>query len=175
MQIRYTDADGFDTGAARADMAAILFTRAEVEAGRVGSAVERLMLLSDNAGHVRRFAGRVVLMFGGYDDDARPLVQVPECVRFFRDVDAQWCYWLHFLLPDPELLRLALLLQLDVDVRTEPGLQVVGYALRDPAQVVGVLHRWFDAMNTLHQMHGIDETLNEAQSRAVMAALDGWG
>jgi hypothetical protein len=174
MEIRFSDADGFDAQADRADMAVILFARAEVEAGRVGSAVERLLLFSDDARHVRRFAGRVVLLFEGYDNDPRPLVQIPECVRFFRDIDAQWSYWLHFLMPNPELLRLVLLMRVDFRARGGNGLRV-GYELRDPSQLADTLQRWFAAMNTLHDAHAIDDAFNRAQSRAVMAALDGWG
>lgn len=173
MEIRFSDADGFDAHAHGADLALLMFTRDEVEAGRVGGAVERLMLFSDDATHVRRFAGRVVLMFSGYDNDPRPLVQIPECTRFFRSIDAQWSYWLHFLLPDREMLRLALLMSVDVRVCERKGLEV-GYELRTPAQLAGTLHRWFVAMNALHEVHGIDEAFNEAQSSAVMKALEGW-
>ncbi|WP_284617531.1 hypothetical protein [Aquabacterium humicola] len=173
MEIRFTDAHGFDRGSDGADMAAVLFTRTEVEAGLVGSAVERLMLFSDDARQVRRFAGRVILVFSGYDQDPRPLARIPECVRFFRRLDEHWSYWLHFLVPDPEVIRLALLLRLDVDVRMQRGLQV-GYGLRRPSQLAEVLHRWFGAMNALHDMHGIGDAFNESRSRAVMAALEGW-
>jgi hypothetical protein len=173
MEIRFSDADGFDGGADGADMAAVLFTRAEVEAGFIGSAVERLMLFSDDSRHVRRFAGRMAILFSGYDSDARPLVQIPDCVRFFRGIDAHWSYWLHFLLPDPEVLRLVLLLRVDVEVRMKQG-QQVGYGLRRPAQLADVLRRWFAAMNALHDAHGIDEAFSRARTTAVMAALDGW-
>lgn len=173
MEIRFSDADGFDAQAHGADLAVLVFTRAEVEAGLVGSAVERLMLFSDDGRHVRRFAGRVLLLFAGYDDDPRPLVQIPDCTRFFRAIDAQWSYWLHFLMPDPEVLRLALLMRVDVRVRSCDG-KDANYELCHPAQLAGTLHRWFTAMNALHEAHGIDEAFNRAQSRAVMAALDGW-
>lgn len=173
MEIRFTDVDGFDSQADGADLAVIVFTRAEIEAGRVGSAVERLLLFSDDAVQVRRFAGRVVLMFNGYDADPRALPQIPECVRFFRNVDSQWSYWLHFLLPDPEVLRLAVLLIVDVQVSAR-GQVEVGYELRDPAQLAGVLDRWFTAMNALHDANGVDATFNEAQTAAVMRAIAGW-
>jgi hypothetical protein len=173
MEIRFTDASGFDLHANGADLAVIVFTRAEIEACRVGSAVERLLLLSDDADHVRRFAGRVVLMFDGYDGDPRALPQIRECVRFFRSVDSQWSYWLHFLLPDPEVLRLAVLLTVDVQVRAR-GRAQAGYALRDPAQLAEVLDRWFTAMNALHDAHGVDVAFNEAQTNALMRAIAGW-
>lgn len=173
MEIRFADANGFDTQADGADMAVIVFTRAEVEAGHVGSAVERLMLLSDHPKHVRRFANKIVLLFSGYDDDPRALAQIPECVRFFRAIDEQWSYWLHFLLPEAEILNLVLLLRVDVRVHVRRGVQV-GYELNDRNQVRDALYRWFAAMNTLHDMHGIDATANKEQSRAVMAALQKW-
>lgn len=173
MEIRFTDADGFDSQADGADLAVIVFTRAEIEAGRVGSAVERLLLFSDDSAQVRRFAGRVVLMFNGYDADPRALPQIPECVRFFRNVDSQWSYWLHFLLPDPEVLRLAVLLIVDAQVSARGQMEVV-YELRDPAQLAGVLDRWFTAMNTLHDANGVDATFNEAQTAALMRAITGW-
>jgi hypothetical protein len=63
--------------------------------------------------------------------------------------------------------------RLGVDVRMLKGVEV-GYALRQPAQLPAVLHRWFRAMNALHEAHGIDEAFNRAQSAAVIEALRGW-
>lgn len=161
MENRFMDARGLDAHAGRADLAVIAFARAEVETGSVASAIERLLLFSDDVNHVRRSAGRVVLMFSGYDQDPRPLLEVPECVRFFRNVDKHWSYWLHFLVPDPEVLRLPLMLRLDVQACIRGNLQV-GYRLKEPAQLAPVLDRWFTAMNALHDAHGIDVAFNEA-------------
>lgn len=149
MEIRFTDASGFDAHGGTADLAVIAFTRAEVEASSVASAVERLLLFSDRGNYVRQFAGRVVLMFSGYDHDPRALPEVPECVRFIRDDDKHWSYWLHFLAPDPEVLRLPLMLRVDVQACIRRN-QQVGYRLKEPAQLAPVLDRWFTAMNVLH-------------------------
>lgn len=121
MDITMTDAEGFDRHSQHADLAIILISRADIEAMRVSSTVERLMLLSEDAEQVFRFAGRVVLQINGYDDDPRPLVQIPECVRFFRAVDAQWRYWLHFLLPIPDQLQLIVLMLIDLQVQEKRG------------------------------------------------------
>lgn len=173
MEIRFTDADGFDALAAGADLAVIVFTRAEVESGHVGSATERLMLFSDDTQHVRRFAGRVVLLFSGYESDPRPLPGIPECVWFFRGVDAQWSYWLHFLVPDPEVLRLPVLLSVDVHSRAGRSREI-GYTLSEPFQLAMMMQRWLTAMNALHDAHGIDDAFNEAQTRALLRAIEGW-
>jgi hypothetical protein len=56
----------------------------------------------------------VALLFEGYVADPRSLVEFPECVAFFRAVDRQWSYWLHFLVARPDSLNLAFLLLADV-------------------------------------------------------------
>lgn len=174
MEIRLTDAGSFDRHAPGADLAIIVFSRAEVEAQRVGSAVERLMLFSDDDRSVRHFAGRMTLMFAGYDDDPRPLPQIPECVRFFRAVDRQWSYWLHFLRPEPDVLNFAMLMLLDVDASAVGAGQVAGqvaYALHDPMQLPRLLERWFRAMNVLHDTFDVPSSHNEAMTAAALAAL----
>ena len=58
MEIRFTDADGFDRHAAHADLAVLVVQREDIEGLRVGSIVERLLMLSDSralsegAGHL---------------------------------------------------------------------------------------------------------------------------
>ncbi len=170
MEISITDADGFGRLAPKADLIFLIISRADIEAFRVGSTVERLLLLSDDAEQVMRFAGRVVIQVDGYDHDPRPLLLIPECVRFFRAVDAQWSYWLHFVMPLPDQLNLILLMLVDVRPLLRRGAEI-GYQLRDPEQIGRVLHRLFHAMNTLHETFGVPLSLNKAMTAAVVAAL----
>ncbi len=170
MEIHITDADGFDRLSAKTDLVFVVIARADIEAFKVGSTVERLMLLSDDATQVMRFAGRMVVLVEGYDDDPRPLLLIPECVRFFRAVDAQWNYWLHFLLPLPDQLNLILLLLADVAPLPRQRAEI-GYQLRDPEQLDRVLHRLFHAMNALHETFGVPLSLNKAMTAAVVVAL----
>lgn len=170
MDITITDADGFGRHSPRADLAIVVITRADIESLRVGSTVERLLLFSDDAMQVMRFAGRMVVQVEGYDDDPRPLLLIPECVRFFRAVDAQWNYWLHFLLPLPDQLNLILLMLVDVlPLSRKRG--EISYQLRDPEQLGHVLRRLFEAMNTLHETFDVPMSHNEAMTAAVVAAL----
>lgn len=170
MHIRVTDAEGFEQLSQEADLVIVTIQRADIEGLRVGSAVERLLLLSDNAEQVRRFAGRMLVLVEGYDEDPRPLLLIPECVRFFRAVTAQWNYWLHFLLPLPDQLTLIVLMQVDVQPAAhKEGLD--GFALREPGQLGAVLHGLFGAMNTLHDTYGIPPAHGEAMTEAVVNAL----
>ncbi|CAM3421851.1 hypothetical protein [Paracidovorax anthurii] len=170
MQIRYTDGSGFDQQVQEADFAVIVISREDVEAPRVDGTAQRLTAFSDDPIRVHRFAGRMLVQVNGYDGDPRPLVQIPECVRFFRALDARWGYWLHFLLPEPDVLKLILLMLVDVEPQPGEGGQV-GYALRHPAQLVPVLRRLFHAMNALHDTFGVPSAHNEAMTAAALAAL----
>lgn len=170
MEIKFLDADGFDRHAQAADLAVVLFTRSEIELGSVGSAVERLMLFSDDEQNVRRFEGRVALMFEGYDADARSLVEIPECVRFFRAVDRQWSYWLHYLMPQPDVLNLAVLLLADVQMMSVEG-DRRQFAIKDPAELRSLLGRLFTSMNTLHRNYGLSELVNRQRTETVLASL----
>lgn len=171
MEIRFTDADGFDQQAQGADLAVLLISRQDIVTLKVGSVVERLMLFSDCREHVERFAGRMVLQVEGYDDDPRPLVLIPEVVRFFRAVDAQWSYWLHFLMPEEvEQIRLILLMLVDVKmVASHRG--SVGYSLLNREQMDEAIKRLVFAMEKLHEAFDIPLTHAEAMIAAVMRAV----
>lgn len=171
MDILISNADGFDRHAGRADVAVITFTREEVETGRIGSAIERLLLLSDRADHVLRFAGRVVLMFEGYDHDPRPLVEIPACVSFIRAVDQHWNYWLHFLLPEPDVLKLLILMLVDAEPCLQEG-ERARYRVCDPVKLAQTLERLFAAMNALHDANRVPEAVNRAITAATMRSLD---
>jgi hypothetical protein len=170
VEIIVSDADGFDRYAGSADLAVVLFTRAEIEAAAVGSAVERLMLFSDVEENVRKYEGRVALMFEGYDSDTRSLVEIPECVAFFRAVDREWSYWLHFLVARPDALNLAFLLLADVrplslnsDRRT--------FAVNDPDQLTNLFALLFNSMNTLHTNYGVPDLANRRRTEIVLRSL----
>lgn len=170
MEIRFTDADGFDRQAPGSDLAVLLISRQDIAAFKVGSVVERLMLFSDCREHVQRFAGRMVLQVEGYDHDPRPLVLIPEVVRFFRAVDAQWNYWLHFLMPEVDQLRLILLMLVDVEQVTRLQ-EAVGYALLKPEQMDEVIGRLLFAMEKLHEAFDVPLTHAEAMIAAVRRAV----
>lgn len=171
MEFKTTDADGFEGASQGADMAVVLITRQEVEASNIASTVERLTMLSDAAKYVQHFAGRVAIHVSGYDDDPRPLVLVPECMSFFRAVNVQWKYWLHFLVPDADLIKLIVLLLVDVQVHEVKGGHI-GYAVGDSRQLHAVLDELFAAMDQLHARFGVPASEGELTKALVRTALD---
>jgi hypothetical protein len=111
--IQFVDADGIRRHADEADAAALCLTRREVEAGLVGSAVERLMELSDSPAYVERFEASVILVIEGYEHDPRELWQIPEVCIFMRAVTKQWPYWAWFAMPQAGVPALVLSLLVD--------------------------------------------------------------
>lgn len=170
MKVTQTDADGFHNHAQQADLVIVVISRFDIETMRVGSTVERLMLLSDDTEQVFRFAGRMALQVEGYDDDPRPLAQIPECVRFFRAVDAQWNYWLHFLLPMADQIRLIFLMLVDMQAQEQHGAQV-GYVPRHLEQMDLALDRLLEAVRVLHDIHGVPPVLGDMVAKAARDAL----
>jgi hypothetical protein len=129
------------------DLAICSFSRLEVEAARVGGAVDRLMELSDDDAVARHLEGRLALVFDGYDDDPRELYEIPEVVQFFRAVTAAWPMWFHFLERRGPSLGVAVRLLVDARV-AERGSDCRADVDRDVLQAA--LMRMFEGMNALH-------------------------
>jgi hypothetical protein len=107
--------DNFARQALQAHYLVLAISRQEIERGRVGDAVDRLLQITDEPGLARHAADRLVLWVSGYDDDPRPLGQIPQVRAFFQQVHAHWPYWLAYLAPETD--QLPLLLSLLVEMR----------------------------------------------------------
>lgn len=67
-------------------------------------------------------------------NDERTAKRISECVRFFRAVDRQWSYWLHYPMPRPDVLNLAV--RLLADIQTMPvESDRRQFAIKDPADL----------------------------------------
>lgn len=76
-----------------------LFTirRNEIEQGNTAQFLSHLLTLIDTKASVLRWRNSVKFMIDGYDEDERPLDQIPEVRAFFQSVNAAWPHWLWFL------------------------------------------------------------------------------
>lgn len=133
----------------RAEALVVVLSRREIEGGRVGHTIDRLMALSDDPVLARRYEGRVHLVFAGYGG-TQPH-QNATCRRFFRALTDQWPYWFHFLERQEGSLRLALLLLVRVTEVHRAGASPV--AVVDTA----LLNTTVDGM--LHGLAGIHHEL----------------
>lgn len=170
MKFNLANSHGLREHAHDAEIAVLVFTRTEIELQQVDVAVDRLRALSEDGAKVRRLAGKTLLMFEGYDTDTRSLVEIPACVRFFRAIDREWSYWLHFLVPAPDVISLALLMLLDVKVGARDK-DRSAFEVEALADLEALMTRLFDKMNALHDEFNIPEQLNREITEAVMTAL----
>jgi hypothetical protein len=170
----FTDADGFDAVAGQAGFIMVAFERSEVESGNISSALERLLNLSDNETHVRRFEDRVTFAFAGYDDDLREVHQVPEVVAFFRKLTSHWPYWLHFIEKDASTLGVVFWLLNDMvpvaPEQVQPGM--VAFRFADGSMVGETWMTLFDGLNGLYEAYGFDEDANRAMTAKSLAAFN---
>jgi hypothetical protein len=163
------DAQKFDFGAEKPDLLILEISRPTIKSGLTGSVVNKLMTLSDNADCVKQYAGKLELWFSGWDEDPRELAQIPEVVSFFRSVNAQWKYWLHFLHKPGTMITLCL--QLLCDVQAAPGAKGALRFVR-PEQLQTTLFDLFAGMNNLYACMGVDDDANRAMTKLVTADLE---
>ncbi|MFC6282103.1 MULTISPECIES: hypothetical protein [Polaromonas] len=89
----------------------LTFTRREVESGRIGSAVDRLMALTDTPMACAQNMSRLRLAFSGYNREPHEIAQIRAIAHFFQAITTQWPYWMHFLSPQAD--NMATLLSLN--------------------------------------------------------------
>ena len=135
----------------QADIAVVQVSRQEIEKGTVGDLVDRLMVFTDDAALAKKFMGRMVLMFDGYNEDPREVTQIPELVAFFVKATDVWPYWLHFLEYDyAHSIQVAINLYIEASPETKAmgGVIMSSY---DKRLAVERIQRLFAAMRVLHE------------------------
>lgn len=80
----------------------LTFTRQDVESARIGSAVDRLMSLTDTPQACARNLSRLRLAFSGYNREPHEIAQMREIAHYFQAITCHWPYWMHFLSPQAD-------------------------------------------------------------------------
>ncbi|WP_137917129.1 hypothetical protein [Hydrogenophaga sp. 2FB] len=159
-------ADDFHAQVSASDFVVIEFSKREVEEGLIGTAVERLMLLSDTPEFADRFMDGITFTFSGYDNDPRPVHQIPECVAYLRNITNAWPFWYHFLEKKGDSIAILMLCLCDSKVVFQNGSQI-GTSI-DMAQLSKEMMRMFDGMNAVHTMHHFPEHLNRRMTDVIV-------
>jgi hypothetical protein len=174
MPITLTDGASFDANAHLGDFIVVQFSRAEVERGLIGDALDRLRLISDDREKFCRFENSVAFTFEGYDQDPREVQEIPEVVTFFRTLTEQWPYWLHFIQRDiQEQDQLSLVLKLLNDC------EIVSFSanrfsirFKDMDKVAESIDRLFEAMVTLYDYHGYEQVKGDEVIGRINLAIE---
>lgn len=168
-------ADAIDDMGDKHAFIGLMLTRREIEAGLVGDAVDRLMVLSDSADYTRRFGNSVAVVVQGYDDDPRELHEVPECRRFLRNITAQWPYWFHFAhrgRSDGHLSNLGVVVTLLIDSEPVPAAAGEMAAQINTDSWNEVIRSLWDGLNGLYAQHDLPVQELADTTNAVNTDLD---
>ena len=142
----------------------LAITRDEIESHNIGSSVERLMELSDNPVHARRFCDALATVVQGYDFDCRELIQIPEVRRFFAAIDAIWPYFGYFGSEASGDISRMLAMLTPCDSQTIDGKLAV---FIEPSALARQVDRWTRAIDAMADYHG---SLPSAAGRRAMLA-----
>lgn len=128
--------------------------RAAVETGDVSATVEVFETFAASRDMAMSVLGRVVISVSGYDDDPRPLWEVPEVRRFFARLHRAVPHMLFFL--SPEKQASALWVMLCCELTAARG------ALRvDQETMIEFVTDGFAANNVFCESIGIDPSAPE--------------
>jgi hypothetical protein len=163
MHLTFTTAEGMESAdPLKADLVVLVIERAEVESLCVGSAVDRLMTLSDSRAYTERLAGRLVILFDGYEADPRELHDIEPVVRYAQQLHEAWGFMAAFASTEFETMSLfmALLTAVPGDPTVRSG-DFVGRAVTEQMATAAVvsLER---GLRSLHRAHDILPSLTEA-------------
>lgn len=168
---KISDGSRIDQDIADGDFLVMTFSRREVQSGLIGDALDRLMSISDRPDFVRQFADRMTFIFEGYDEDAREIYQIPECIKFFRELNVRWPYWFHFL--EKTKLTYGLLFQMLCDVEVVAVCKgQTGSRFVDMKNVCAMASRLVEGLTILYSTHGIDEKQFTLMADKAVAAFD---
>lgn len=167
---KFTDTTHDDSDFASYDSMILGITREEVEAGAIGKALSRLLLLSDQLHWVRKFEGKLSFVFFGYDNDPRELSEIADVKCFMKNLIEEWPYWFHFLDRRGSQISTLLLLYCKV-TKVKPVSGAVGFEVENAKEFESMIFKMFEGMNTLHDCYGISEEVNSRISAEIYGAL----
>ena len=139
----------------------LMVSRTAVERDDLASVLGRLKLLSATREDAWLYRGQLSIVFEGYEDDPRELVDLPEVRRFVVRLNAAWPYWAFFMdqLDSTISLWLACLCG-----KAFPG---SGQVELDIELLREMLRSGFDGMNALFDRHGFSEAALRVQSEGL--------
>lgn len=104
MEIRYLDSHSFAENNQPA-LVILNISQREIKQCLWGSALDRLMVMSDSLDNATRYKQSIGFMVEGYDNDPRELWDIPAVRKYFSALTKEWPLWYWFIAPNLELHR----------------------------------------------------------------------
>jgi hypothetical protein len=128
----------------------VLISREEVELRDLTAPLAILRSLIASPEAAQSYIESVDIAFGGYDDDARELFEIPEVRDYVYRLDSEFPYWLFFLSKYGLGLQCLLLCFLPPYLTEEARATIHPERTRDL-----LLNRWLPAMNQVSEFAGL--------------------
>lgn len=163
------DADAFARNRNPA-LVVIEVPRARIEAGEIGSTLEKLLVLSDTVENARLYRDSVMLMVHGYNDDKRELCEIPEVRQFFTKLTQEWPHWLWFLAKDGLQVKLLIMILADAKRIRSAGGMIFSSVARGAISAV-LMDLWARG-NAMFTIFGISREEITESVNSVVAELE---
>jgi hypothetical protein len=128
----------------------VVMSRDEVESRDITAPLAALKSLIASPATARAHMENVDIAFGGYDEDARELFEIPEVREYVYRLDGEFPYWLFFLSKYGLGLQCLLLCFLPPHLTDEARANVHPVRTKDL-----LLNRWLPAMNHVSAFAGL--------------------
>lgn len=144
----------------------ILVSKAWVESASVAPLLSKLKVFSATREDAWRYRNSMTIVFEGYADDKREVIDIPEVRNYLRLIYAKWPEWAYFISYDDDS-TLKILLSSVLGSRF-PG---NGQAEIDTERLPEVMVNAFDGMNPFFDKYGFPEDELRVQSDAFIAKI----
>lgn len=146
-------------------------SRSEIETMNIGSAVDRLMTMSDTRANTVRLKNALHIAIDGFNGDTRELYEIPSVLGYFRAVAGQWNGWLHYVDASDDTLPLVLRLLTDVK-RVGASRGIVNAHFVDAIHPAQTVRHLFAGLNALYESYGFGDPAISTRSAEVAGTID---
>ena len=143
----------------------LVIERAQVERQDTGELLKALLPMALTAETVREFAGRLQVVFDGYNDDPRETYLVPEIRQFIATVTQSFPYWFHFCDKTDDSMFVIMMCQIPItSSQTKDGIARTTLQASGMSALIGEL---FAAVNGLYACFGLSRDEQSTMTRQV--------
>lgn len=135
-------------------------SRFDIESGLLDTTLNLLTELISSREVILVAKDKLEISIDGYCEDPRELVEIPEVVRFIRDLDMQWPHWLLFCDSQKPWFRLVFFC---ICGKPLPG----GHVELDMPTIKPTFDRWFFSLNDLSNEFAISIEDNKRASKKI--------
>lgn len=168
MDIRYPKAR---LSPAKQELVVIEFSRTDIEANYLDTALARLQVLVDDKEAAEKWEGCATFFFSGWDDDPRETAEIPELRQWFGRLSRAFPYWFHVCEKEGDTVAHVFRLLCPGHVEcVKDG--VVGWRFEDLQNLAAIMQVLFDHQNELYERLGLSEDTNQRVSEEIAQILE---